>query len=226
MEKEYLEILSRSIVFKGMSEEEIDIILTHTPYQKKHFNAGEMIAQAGASCDYARIIIEGRVSGEMMDLAGKVLKIEDMETSKLLAPAFLYGKKSRYPVNVTAIAKTTILQINRDDFSVMLQKDVRLLTNFLNAISNRAQFLSEKIRFLSFSTLKAKLAYLILQYSQGREIFKLPFTHQQLAELYGVARPSISREIRIMNTSGLIQSTRDEVRITDARALERLLEQE
>ncbi len=225
METAYLKILAQSIVFRGMSENDIDEILGQVPYQKKQYNTGELIAQAGSACDYARIIIEGKVSGEMMDMAGKMLKIEEMETAKLLAPAFLYGNKSNYPVNVTALEKTTLIQIYRNDFSAMLQKDIRLLTNFLNAISNRAQFLSERIRFLSFSTLKAKLALLFLKYSKGKDIFILPFTHQQLSELFGVARPSISREIGFMNAAGWIASSRNEIHILDENALRSVLDQ-
>jgi len=41
-------------------------------------------------------------------------------------------------------------------------KDNALLVNFLDMISNRSQFLSEKIKFLNFKTIKGKLVNFIM----------------------------------------------------------------
>ena len=223
MTEEYLKIIGQSTVFTGVQEEDVREILDGTIYHLKSFTKGDMIAQAGTQCKHARIILAGKVAGEMMDLSGKILKIEDLFPSKMIAPAFLYGKRKAFPVNVIAYEDSCIWQMHRDDFSKLLQKDVRLLDNFLNAISNRAQFLSEKIRFLSFPTLRAKLAFLFIQNSEGKETFKLPMTHQQISELFGVARPSLTREIRLMNNDGLISSDRDQIKIMDLKALKNFL---
>lgn len=216
-------VLSESAVFKGIDQQEISSILTGTHYQVRTFEKGVLIAQAGVPCEHARIILEGNVAGEMMDLSGKILKIEDLGPSKMIAPAFLYGSMKRYPVNVIASSRVVIWQMHRNEFSKLLQSDLRLLDNFLNAISGRAQFLSEKIRFLSFPTLRAKLAFLLLQQAGERNAFTLPMTHQQIAELFGVTRPSLSREIRLMNNEGYIASERETVRIIDRNRLQAIL---
>lgn len=218
-----LKTLSESAVFAGIPEQIIDELLQGEHYQVKAFHPGEVIAQAATACNHVRVILEGMVAGEMMDMTGRILKIEDLGPSKMIAPAFLYGRRKSYPVNVISSDEVTLWQMQRDDFSKLLQKDIRLLNNFLNAISNRAQFLSEKIRFLSFPTLRAKIAYLFLQYAAGEPAFRLPLTHQQLSELFGVARPSLTREIRQMNNEGLIVAERDMIRIPDMQRLKVLL---
>ena len=219
-----LRVLTESAVFTGIPEAKIDEILNGEVYQIKTFTRGTVIAQSGASCNHVRVILEGHVAGEMMDMSGKILKIEDLAPPKMIAPAFLYGRRKSYPVNVISSDEVTLWQMHRDDFSKLLQKDIRLLNNFLNAISNRAQFLSEKIRFLSFPTLRAKLAYLFLQYAAGEPAFRLPMTHQQLSELFGVARPSLTREIRQMNNEGLIEADREMIQIPDQQRLKALLD--
>jgi CRP/FNR family transcriptional regulator, dissimilatory nitrate respiration regulator len=218
-----LRTLSESAVFSGIPEHVIAELLQGEHYQVKAFHQGEIIAQAGTPCNHMRVILEGHVAGEMMDMTGRILKIEDLGPSKLIAPAFLYGRRRNYPVNVIASGEVKLWQMHRDDFSRLLQRDIRLLNNFLNAISNRAQFLSEKIRFLSFPTLRAKIAYLFLQYAAGESTFRLPMTHQQLSELFGVARPSLTREIRQMNNEGLIVAERDMISIPDMHRLKELL---
>ncbi|MDF1572646.1 MAG: Crp/Fnr family transcriptional regulator [Bacteroidales bacterium] len=215
MRQEHLHILSQSAIFAGLPGPEIGTVLQGAHYQLRNYERGKVIAQSGTPCDHIRIVLEGKVAGEMMDLSGKILKIEDLYPSKMIAPAFLYGRRRNYPVNVVASEDTLIWQMHRDDFSKLLQKELRLLNNYLNAISNRAQFLSEKIRILSFPTLRAKLAFLFLRHAGDDKVFKLPMTHQQLSELFGVARPSVSREIRLMNNEGLIGADRDLITIRD-----------
>lgn len=226
MRQEHLHILSQSAIFAGLQESEIDAVLSGTHFQLRNYDRGAMIAQSGTPCDHIRIILEGDVAGEMMNLSGKILKIEDLPPSKMIAPAFLYGRRRTYPVNVIASAPTLIWQMHRDEFSQLLQAELRLLNNYLNAISNRAQFLSEKIKFLSFPTLRAKLAFLFLRHAGGEPEFRLPMTHQQLSELFGVARPSVSREIRLMNNEGLINADRDLITIKDFSSLKAILSDE
>ncbi len=98
-----------------------------------------------------------------------------------------------------------------------------MLDNYLNAISSRAQFLTEKIKFVSFPSIRAKLAGFILHYAQDRDELQLPITHQQISELFGVTRPSLSREIRNLNSEGIIDSEREVIRILDREALTALL---
>jgi len=220
----YTDILSNSIVFRTVSKETIEELLSGSNFQYRTYTKGDMVAHSGTPCDHIRIVVEGKVSGEMMDHSGKILKIEDILPSKLIAPAFLYGKRRIYPVNVIATETTVIWQIHRDEFSKLLQKNLAILDNFLSAISSRAQFLSEKIKFVSFPSIRAKIAGFILHYSVGHDTLQLPITHQQMSELFGVTRPSLSREFRNMNSEGLIDSERDVIHIIDREGLTNLLQ--
>jgi CRP/FNR family transcriptional regulator, dissimilatory nitrate respiration regulator len=219
----YTEVLSQAMIFRTLSVNEIEDVLSKVIFQYKKFSKDDIIAQAGTPCEHVRVVVEGKVSGEMMDLSGKVLKIEDILPSMMIAPAFLYGKRRKYPVNVISMEETCVWQMHRDDFTMLLQKNLALLDNFLNAISSRAQFLSEKIKFVSFPSIKAKIAGFILHYAQDKDVLQLPITHQQMSELFGVARPSLSREIRNLNTDGIIESEREVIRILDRRRLTELL---
>lgn len=211
------------MIFRSLSVEEIENVLSDAIFQYKKYNKNDLIAQSGTSCEHVRVIVDGNVSGEMTDLSGKVLKIEDLTPPMMIAPAFLYGKRRKYPVNVISGAETILWQMHRDDFTILLQKNLVMLDNFLNAISSRAQFLTEKIKFVSFPSIKAKLAGFILHYAQERDVLQLPITHQQMSELFGVARPSLSREIRNLNSEGIIDSERDVIRILDRKRLADLL---
>jgi CRP-like cAMP-binding protein len=171
------------------------------------------------------IVLSGQVKGEMVDFTGKVIKIEDIEPPRPLAPAFLFGDQNRYPVNITAAGIVKILSIPRDEFLKMMQSHEKVLRNFVHIISSRGQFLSSKIRFLSFSTIKGKLAQYLLEISgkTGELSFQLPLSQAQLSELFGVARPSVGRAISEMNQEGILHTEGKKVHILDRRKLSDLL---
>jgi len=218
--------LSECSLFKGMSEQEIRSALSGSSGRIRNFPKDTLIAQAGEEVLNLQIVLEGSVKGEMVDYAGRVIKIEDIAPPRPLAPAFLFGSQNRYPVNITAGGDVKVLSIPREEFLVMLQNSKSVLVNFVDIVSNRGQFLSNKIKFLSFTTIKGKLAQYLLDLSskKGSLKFLLPSSQAQLSELFGVARPSIGRAMSELNHDGIIHTEGREVTILDFAKLSMLLQ--
>jgi CRP-like cAMP-binding protein len=106
----------------------------------------------------------------------------------------------------------------------MMQLNVSFLTNFMNDVSNRAQFISGKLKFLSFQSLKGKLAhYLLEQDYKGQGKIVLTKTQEQLADFFGVARPSLGRVIRDMHNDGVIFAAGKNIEIRDRATLQSYL---
>lgn len=198
-------ILSNSPLFSGIASEKINSILTTIPSRVRNFKAGTLLFQSGEPVSSFVFVISGYIKGEMIDYAGKVIKIEDIKAPGAIAPAFLFGRMNLYPVNVVAVPDTAILIIEKADFLKMLQSNNRVLINFLDMISNRSQFLSGKIKFLSFKTIKSKLAQYILELAGGKSgTVKLDRTQNDLADYFGVARPSVARALKELEEAGII----------------------
>jgi CRP-like cAMP-binding protein len=213
-------ILSNAPLFSGFQPEEIEKILHEIPCRIRKFREGTLIAQSGDTVTYLMIVVSGKVKGEMIDFAGKVIKIEDIPAPGALASAFMFGHNNRFPVNVIAVTDALLLSIEKKDFLVLLKKNERILLNFLDMISNRSQFLSEKIKFLNFKTIRGKLAQFILQKSGGaRSSLVLEMTQYEIADYFGVARPSVARVIGEMEEEGLIEARGKNIRILDKKRL-------
>jgi CRP-like cAMP-binding protein len=222
MVDEHMEkLLQECTLFRGMSYHEINHVLQGNLRRIKTYAKGSLIAQAGEELSSMQILLQGTVKGEMVDVAGKVIKIEDIAPPRPLAPAFLFGQHNRYPVNISAAEDVKILSIPRDSFLRILQENEKVLVNFINILSNRGQFLSNKIKFLSFTGIKGKLArYLLdLREQAGSGQLVLPHSQAQLAELFGVARPSIGRALGELNQDGIIQTEGKHVEILDQAGL-------
>jgi CRP-like cAMP-binding protein len=206
-----------------MTEEEVNNILKIIPHTIKRYKAGSMIAQSGDEVKALRIVTSGVVKGEMVDYSGRVIKIEDVAAPGALAAAFIFGPGNRFPVNVIAVTDAELLIIEKPGFLKLLMKEGRVLINFLDMISNRSQFLSEKIKFLNFKTIRSKLAQFILKSAGGGEkTVILGMKQDDLAEFFGVARPSVARALGELESEGLIEAKCMKIKILDESGLEDL----
>lgn len=226
-------ILKESPLFRGLETGEIEILIQNTQHQYKQFSNKDVIAFSGEPVEKAMILLEGKLQGEMLDFSGNRLKIEEIEPPQMVAAAFLYGPQSFFPVNLSALSEGRLLVIFKKDFTLMLSRDLRVLNNYLNIVSAKAQFLSQKITFLSLKTIREKIAYLLMQKlkkahqdsSSGHKgtMVMIDQNQTELAGLMGVARPSLARTISEMETEGIIRWNRNEVFVLDPKALNSIL---
>jgi CRP-like cAMP-binding protein len=218
------EILCQSPVFRGISPEELAEIFKQIHFQVKNYSKNEMIVASGEMCDRLLIIQQGSVKAEMTDYSGKTIKIEDMSAPWPLATAFLFGKENRFPVTVSATTEVEMVSIPKPEFVKLLQLNALILNNYLNTISTRAQFLSQKLKFLSFKTIKQKIAHYLLEKAGDRlQTVEIQQSQGQLAEMFGVTRPSLARTLGEMCAEELIETDRRYIKILDKSRMNQLL---
>lgn len=218
-------VLINSPLFRGLKEEEIEKLLGTINYRVRFYHEGALAVISGEEITSVMIVLSGSMKGEMADLSGRTINIEDVFPPNALASAFIYGSAARYPVNVTANTDSELLIIDKTEYLSLMQNDKRILSNYLNVVCTKALFLSERLRFLSFRTIKGKFAH-YLSSLPGALSGKVTVdrTQQELSEYFGVARPSLARAIGEMEEEGLIATERKVVRLLDLNGLSRLIQ--
>ncbi len=217
-------VLSNSPLFRGLSDDEIENLTCSVNFRVRFYHSGAVVALAGEEILSLIIVLSGSVRGEMSDLAGRTMKIEDINPPQALAAAVLFGAAAKYPVTVTANTDSELLIINKSDYLAMMAGDRRILSNYLTFICNKAQFLSGRLRFHSFHTIRGKFANYLTSLpgaSSGRVV--IDRSQQELSDYFGVTRPSLSRVIGEMQEEGLISVERREVRLLDIKGLSALI---
>jgi CRP-like cAMP-binding protein len=218
-------LLDQCPVFRGVPEHDSKKLLNEIHFQVKSYTKGDVVAIAGEPVTNLLIILSGSVKGEMIDYSGKTIKIEDIEAPRPLATAFLFGQENRFPVTVTANSNVKILAIPVAEFLILLQRNTQILRNYLNSISSRSQFLSQKLHFLNFKTIREKVAHFLLQQA-GEKLhsFEVKATQQQLSEMFGVTRPSLARVLSEMQREKLFIIRKKTVTILNRGKLNEILQ--
>jgi CRP-like cAMP-binding protein len=221
---DWIEKASQCPILTGVDSKTLLELFGSLQFQIKTFKRDEVMAMQGDEVNRLMILLEGSARGEMTDFSGHVIKIEDVAAPRPLAGAFLFGTDNHFPVDVLANEPVKVLIIYRNEFLKMLRMNDGILINYLNLVGSKAQFLSRKIKFLSFKTIKGKIAhYLIgLEYDSSGYT-KIPASQQELADLFGVARPSVARAIGDLESEGLISNQCRMIKILDKAGLMKYL---
>ena len=215
-----IEILKETVIFNGIDEKIIKNILEKTKYEIKKYSPDEAIAFRGDEVKGLYIVLKGILTTEMLTEEGNVIKIEELVQSDIIASAFIFGKKNSYPVDLIAKNKSEILFIERKEFLKLLFLQEKILENFLNEISNKAQLLTTKI-WNSFNnkTIKKKFCDYVKKSQENDKFFIENLG--ALAEFFGVERPSLSRVLSdLVKNEKLERIGRNKYKILDKEFFE------
>ena len=98
------------------------------------------------------------------------------------------------------------------------------MKQFLTHNANRTQFLTNRLQLLSIKTIKGKLAHFLLENSTGEgKPFVINRNQTELADFFGVARPSLARSLSEMVQEGLISINKKEYIVLNSKGLRELL---
>jgi CRP-like cAMP-binding protein len=199
-------ILEQSDLFKGITPEIIEELLQVIKWTHRKYDEEEIMFYAGSPMTEMNLILKGSSRGEMLDLSGKIIRIDDIKPGRLLAPAFMFGKDQSYPINITANECTETICFSKKEFVKLLQKNGKVLGNYLFIVSSITQFLAKKINFLTFRTIKEKFIFYVSSISkrENTKTIRLPLTQEELAEQFGITRPALGRAIRELHKDGKI----------------------
>ena len=213
-------------LFREITPERLFADLEEISFHTRSYKKGEILAQQGAVCNRLVILTKGSVRGEMIDYSGRLIKVEDIAAPRAIAPLFLFGEENRYPVEVTANEPTEVIELPKSSVLSLFRKNEQFLENYMNLSANYARTLSDKLFFMSFKTIRQKLAsYLLRLYKQQQQThITLDRSQQELSDYFGVPRPSLARELAHMQEDGLLIADRKHITILQKEELVRLIQ--
>jgi CRP/FNR family transcriptional regulator, dissimilatory nitrate respiration regulator len=209
--------------FENLKEDN-ELFPSDLKYSIKNYPKNELIFRQGDVCDALYILIEGSVKTEMITESGSLLGIEIISAPRPLAPAFVFSDNNRFPVDVTTQSEVEVLRIPKEEVMRLMTTQPNFMKQFLTHNANRTQFLTNRLQLLSIKTIKGKLAHFLLENSTGEgESFTINRNQTELADFFGVARPSLARSLSEMVQEGIISINKKEYIILNITGLKELL---
>lgn len=210
-------------LFKGMNKEEHDAFLERNINEIVKFEKGETVVRQGDTIRALYLLVEGVVRTQMITREGNILEIDLLEAVMPLASAFIYASNHKFPVDVICMEHCTFLKISKSAWLEEMVHNEKLLMNFLTLNSNMTVFLSQKIQMISLKSLRHKLSVFLLEKTTPeKNYFILKRSRTQLAEYFGVQRPSLARTIKELEDEKVITTSGRVVTILERNELLRM----
>jgi CRP/FNR family transcriptional regulator len=221
--------LTRVPIFTGLAENELTFLSQRSVM--RHYGAGEQIFGEGESCQGLYVVETGRIKIFKTSAGGReqVLSIDGPGSSVAELPVFDGGS---YPASAAAVTDSVMVFVSRQDFQSLCMEYPSVALRVLKVVGSRLRRLVGIIEELSFTTVKHRLAALLLNMAKesgqksGKSVeFTLPATNQDLAAMIGTVRELVSRNLSRLQAEGIVSIDGRTVTIPDISKLEEELKE-
>jgi len=217
--------LNKNKLFINFSSQEITDFIMSSHYNTRNYQSGQIIAIKGESLTQISLILTGAVEIQKNYPAGKMIVINQISVGGVFGEVAIFSSKNTFSSTVMASLDTKIMFISKTNIIKICFQNKKFLSNLLHLLSEKILILDHKLHFLSGESIRQKLClYLIEQYVKYKTLsIRLDMSKQKMAEQFGVARPSLSRELIQMKKEGLIDYNNTHIIIQNLQALENYL---
>ena len=221
--EDIVKVLSENQLFLRIDENKLEELLTNTQYLIKEYAKDSIIAQEGEVCNSLALIVEGEVELQRLYESGASVLLKRMKSSDVFGEALMFSNKyNYYPATIIATSESKIIFIKKEDILQLCLKEKDILENFIELLSDKVFILNNKIKNISFTTIRQKVINYILEESKSQKTNKvlMKMSKERIAEELSVPRPSFSRELIKLREDGLIEFDRKTITILDKEELE------
>ena len=217
-------VLEGTALFASLSQEELRTLAARTV--RKPFKTGELLFSEGENCHGLHIIGSGKVRIFKTSVSGReqVLAVNHPGESVAELPVFDGGN---YPASAIAVDATDVFFLPREEFRGFCLERPEVALKVLAAVGGRLRKLVDLIEELSFTTVRQRLATLLVKLAKtaGRKTaegvaFDLPDSHQEMAHRMGTVRELISRNLTRLAAEGLIRVDGKHIVVREMAGLE------
>ncbi len=226
MYQQWTKVLRLSLLFRGIGNESLNIMLDCLKPKIRRYRQREIIVAYGQRFQGVGIIAGGKVALTKETYSGNRIMMGILDAGDIFGEVVAFSDLRAWPMTVIAQENCVLLFLPREKItgacSNICASHSILIRNMLKILSNRALMLDEKIEHLSAKSVRGKISsYLLDVYRQTEDAtLAIPMKRHELADYLNIPRPSLSREMGLMRDAGIIEFSRSLVTIKNVLALE------
>jgi CRP/FNR family transcriptional regulator len=213
MERDKKDLLSSIRFFSSLTESEFDQISPRVAL--KDFRKGEVILNEEDSSDFMYMVLEGKVKVFRNTEDGKETILAFHGTGQFFGEMSLIDGKTA-PATVSATEDSLVATVSRKDFYALIFNQGKILEELLQILCSRIRDSWKLIEMLNFKNASERLRmlFLILSDENGRRtpegiVLDIKLTHQNIADMTGLTRETVTRVLDRWQRSGEITISRD-----------------
>lgn len=200
--------LKQAELFSDLTEEELLVVAERVTLRE--FNKGQVILFEEDTNKYMYSVLKGEVKVFYITEEGKESIVAFHGSGESFGEVSLIDQQTT-PATVAAVEKSLVLIISRDDFFEIILHQPKAMNRLLLILTGRLRHSWSQIRLLHFKDAanRIKASMQVMAEERGEEcrggvLLKLRLTHQNIADMTGLTRETVTRVIDRWKKSGLV----------------------
>jgi len=208
MENIKIEFLRNIALFSSLTYDEL--LQISNKITVKEFSKNEIILQEEETNEFMYIILLGKVKVVQTTEGGKEIILAIHQSEEFFGEISLIDGKTS-TATVIAMEESLIAIVSKGNFYSLLYSQTKVLENLLGILCYRLRESWKRIHILNFreAPQRIKMLFTILAGESGEKTaegtrINLKLTHQEIADMTGLTRETVTRVLNSWRKKGLI----------------------
>ncbi|NPV80883.1 MAG: Crp/Fnr family transcriptional regulator [Firmicutes bacterium] len=219
-----MECIRKLSLFRGFDDGQFEEMLQCA--EKRVYTKNQVLFLEGDPADKIFILKMGAVKLSKLSSDGKELILG------FLGPDDIFGEDSAfsgedYSVTATALEETCTLVFTKANMERIFLRNPAMALKVIESLSKKLTQSTNQVTDMAFRDAKGRLANILLRLSSeyGKDTIDgvcidLSLTHQDLASIASLSRPTVTNLLLDLKGKGLIKTCRRRIVLKDATGLE------
>ena len=208
------QLLSENDLFRGLPANDMAALAERLPMATSQ--RGQLIYAPGETGEVLFILKAGSVRLYRLAVDGRKLVLAT------LGPGTVFGEMSVLGQSMTdsfaeAVDECVVCLMSRIDIEQVMLEHPTVAVRMVQLLSSRLHEAENKLEQMAFAPVPERVARLLLTLAQGNEV--PGYSHQELADMIGTSRETVSRALVDLKIAGIIAIDRRCIQLLDAGAL-------
>lgn len=201
-------------LFMKVDENIIAEIIEEREIYESQYKKNTTVHSQGEECTMLDVVLSGSLVAYALAPNGSESIMFEFKDRSIIAGNLLFGDNNRYPLNIYSMTDCCLLHLKKSAVCKLL-KDYNFVMQYIQSLSQNSQGMNRKIVMFSQKSLRKNIIdYLTaLSIKQQTDTVTLPLTKKQLADYFGVQRPSLFRALKELKDEGLIKVNNKKITI-------------
>ena len=227
MMEETRRCLRELVVFSKLEWDEVKLICERA--SEKRYYKGEVIFFEDNNAENLYILVEGRVKLTMLSPAGKEKVINILQEGDILGEMSLFDQDT-HTITAEVVDEARLVILSFEDLKNIISKKPGVAVKIIEAMAKKTRLLTSQIRELVFQDAEGRMASLLTRFVEdfgvdvkSGKMIDLVLTHQEIANLMGSSRVTVTKLINQFIDEGIIKIYKRKIVITAQEKLEEKL---
>ncbi len=209
-------------IFRDLAPD--DIVELNRRTETRAYPKGSVVYSQDEHADALFLVRRGRVQLYRLAPAGKRLEIAMIEARSFFGEMPLLGESVRHTY-AEAVEDSVLYVAAREDIERLIRKQPAVGMRMLEVLGQRLALCEARLEELAYRGVAARTAAVLLRLSHERAGQPIATTHQELGDMIGALRETVTKALDEFRQDGLVELGRGRITLLKVEGIrERLAE--